>query len=319
MSNRSSHETLKQIADLARAALDAAAAGLEPSSGEGSPELSCIPKMLPSRLQLQAARTATLINPMNAPLLAAASFGGERNDLVDQPLRAAVVTTKYWGPAPRRFTVSFMEPTPADLQARILSHLNAWSKTTGMSFVATGGKGMIRISRGNGGYYSYLGTDVLLIPEHRQTMNLEGFTMNTSEKEYRRVVRHEAGHTLGFPHEHMRRELIARINPTKAYEWFAETSGWDPATVDQQVLRPLDETSLIATPPDQTSIMCYQLPGRITFDGNPILGGNDINDTDYEFAGKIYPKEVGHAAHRHAGNGPVDDWPPSQDVQPPVH
>ena len=44
------------------------------------------------------------------------------------------------------------------------------------------------------------------------------------------------------------------------------------------------------TPPDQTSIMCYQLPGSITRDGRPILGGPDINQTDYAFAGRIYPR-----------------------------
>jgi len=50
----------------------------------------------------------------------------------------------------------------------------------------------------------------------------------------------------------------------------------------------------MATPPDQTSIMCYQLPGLITKDGKPIIGGTDINATDYAFAGKIYPR-LGHA------------------------
>ena len=55
------------------------------------------------------------------------------------------------------------------------------------------------------GYWSYLGTDVLHIPVDQQTMNLQGFTERTPESEYRRVVRHETGHTMGFPHEHMRR------------------------------------------------------------------------------------------------------------------
>jgi hypothetical protein len=80
----------------------------------------------------------------------------------------------------------------------------------------------VRISRG-GGYWSYLGTDILLIPPSQQTMNLEGFTMNMPETEYRRVIRHEAGHTLGFPHEHMRKELIARIDREKAYDYFWHT------------------------------------------------------------------------------------------------
>jgi hypothetical protein len=36
--------------------------------------------------------------------------------------------------------------------------------------------------------------------------------------------------------------------------------------------------------------MCYQIPGSITKDGKPIIGGLDIDDQDYAFAAKIYPK-----------------------------
>ena len=158
------------------------------------------------------------------------------------PLRIAVVTSKYWGPTPRQLTVSFMETTPADLRARIIQHMNAWNASSGLSFVETASGGQVRISRGGGGYWSYLGTDVLLIQKNRQTMNLQGFTMNTPESEYRRVVRHETGHSLGFPHEHMRAELVARIDPQKAYDYFWRTQGWDRQTVDEQVLTPLPDS-----------------------------------------------------------------------------
>jgi hypothetical protein len=187
--------------------------------------------------------------------------------------------------------------------------MNVWTKTACISFVGTNGTGDIRISRGPGGYYSYLGTDVLHIPRNRQTMNLQGFTMNTPESEYKRVVRHETGHTLGFPHEHMRKDLVARIDPAKAYKWFWETYGWDKATVDAQVLTPLSEASLIGTPVDQTSIMCYQLPGLITKDSKPILGGTDINQTDYAFAGRTYPNP------NHMVAAPEEDWAEMEDVE----
>src|SRR6516162_7589600 len=206
-----------------------------------------------------------------------------------------------------------MEATPADLRARILSHMNAWNATSGMSFVETRANGEVRISRGAGGFWSYLGTDILHIPRNRQTMNLEGFTMNTPESEYKRVVRHETGHTLGFPHEHMRKALVAQIDPQKAYEYFLRTQGWDKQTVDQQVLTSLDESSLMGTPVDQNSIMCYQLPGSITKDGQPITGGIDINQTDYDFAGRIYPKPgQGVIVEQH------EEWEPSEDVRDPV-
>ena len=57
-----------------------------------------------------------------------------------------------------------------------------------------------------------------------------------------------------------------------------------------QVLTPIEESSLLGTTPDPRSIMCYQIPGSITKDGKPILGGTDIDQLDYEFAGRLYPK-----------------------------
>ncbi|GGF10286.1 M12 family metallopeptidase [Hymenobacter cavernae] len=280
--------------------------------------LGCGIKQVPERLRVKAAETATRINPVNAPSLAA--LGGDAAAAVSDPQFLTLLTSKYWGPSPRVLTVSFMEATPADLRARIVSHLNAWSKTGCISFRETTGIGQIRISRGAGGYWSYLGTDVLLIPQNKPTMNLQGFTMNTPESEYKRVVRHEAGHTLGFPHEHMRQELISRIDPQKAYAYFWQTQGWNKATVDAQVLTPLKNTEIVGTLADQTSIMCYQLPGSITKDGKPILGGIDINLLDYAYVASIYPKLPFHTSaqhsddHTHMHDHSTEDWSMEEDV-----
>lgn len=281
----------------------------------------CVVRSLPERLLVKAAVTARAVNPVNAPAFEphAAMADGPEGDM---RMRLAVLTTKYWGPQIRRMTVSFMETTPSDLRARIVRHMNAWSACCGISFVETGGTGDVRISRGGGGYWSYLGTDILHIPKNRPTMNLQSFTMSTSDAEFKRVVRHETGHTLGFPHEHMRKTLIDRIDRAKAYAWFLRQYGWDKATVDTQVLTPLSEAQLMGTPADQTSIMCYQLPGAITKDGRPIVGGGDINATDCSFAGKIYPRPgrsvvVGAEDAFEMAPPSQQDWPASED--PEVH
>jgi len=164
---------------------------------------------LPPRLQQKGAELAERLNPANAPLRElAVDSDGE----LESPLRLTLRTTKYWGPTPKAMTVSFMETTAADLRTRIVSHLNAWADYCGITFSETSGTGDVRISRGSGGYWSYLGTDIKLIPVNRQTMNLQGFTMSTPDSEYHRVIRHEAGHTLAFPHEHMRQALVDRID-----------------------------------------------------------------------------------------------------------
>lgn len=69
------------------------------------------------------------------------------------------------------------------------------------------------------------------------------------------------------------------------------------------------DRTIMATPPDQTSIMCYQLTGSITRDGRPITGGIDINNTDCGFAGRIYPR-VGHGVEADL----QDDWSEAEGV-----
>lgn len=304
-------KALTQIAEVAKFATESDDNPEECQDGEldgdsTDEKLVCTPKVMPKNLMLKAAKHAVSINPFNEPEIALMNLAIP--DLEVTPLAIAVVTTKYWGPSPRTLTVSFMESTPADLRRRILGHMNAWSRTGCIRFAETAGTGQVRISRGSGGYYSYLGTDVLLIPRNRQTMNLQGFTMNTPDSEFYRVVRHETGHTLGCPHEHMRRALVARIDPQKAYAYFGgPPNNWSRSMVDQQVLTPLDERSLMATPADQTSIMCYQLPGSITRDGRPILGGRDINQSDYDFIGQVYPK-VSRGFDQDIGQEGADEW-----------
>ncbi len=251
---------------------------------------------LPPHQQIEAARAAVAENPMNAP-------GGveyipapkeDEEAAMPKAFRLALVTSKWWGSGGVRLTVSFLDSPAADLRARIVQHMNAWSQSANVQFVETASGGQVRIARTPGeGYYSYLGTDIRQIPAGQPTMNLDSFTMSTPESEFHRVVRHETGHTLGFPHEHMRRQIVVRIDPAKAIAYFASADGWDAQTVRDQVLTPLEDATLTATPDaDVTSIMCYQLPGTITVDGQPIPGGLDIDASDFALAARLYPRST---------------------------
>jgi hypothetical protein len=312
------HDVLRQIANLASEAIGGDEhtgyeTGEEGGTEQAPPdyEMGCTVKSLPKRLLVKAAQTAVRINPANGVVFGPVGDVAAAADVME-PQRIAVMVAKYWGPSPRQLTVSFMETTAPELRRRIVSHMNAWTRTACISFVETQGSGQVRISRGSGGYWSYLGTDILHIPRNRQTMNLQGFTMSTPESEYKRVVRHETGHTLGFPHEHMRGQLVARLDPEKTYDYFWRTQRWDRATVKAQVLTPLDQASIRGTPnADQDSIMCYQLPASITKDGQPIRGGLDIDPMDYDFAGRIYPK-AGQVVQR-AIVTDVGEWEEAED------
>jgi len=252
----------------------------------------CTPKSLPRPLWLAAAQNAMKVNPLNHPPVH--DWSALAPGFAPTPERIAVLTTKFWHTNGVRLTVSFLDNPPSDLRARILAHMNAWGTRCNVKFTETVSGGQVRIAReDNSGYWSYVGTDILSIAADQPTMNLEGFTMDMPESEFHRVVRHETGHTLGCPHEHMRAELVAKIDPNKAIAFFGATQGWSPDEVRHQVLTPIEASSLLGTPiPDPNSIMCYQIPGTITVDGQPIIGGLDIDEMDFQFMANIYPKTV---------------------------
>lgn len=248
------------------------------------------PRPLPAHQLLAAADLAWEHNPANYPMVGHIALIAPG---VDMPQAIAVLTTKYWGSAQRTLKVSFLEKTTADLSDKILAHMNAWAeKGCGIAFdrAAAGKRGDVRISRDTDGYWSYLGTDLRMIPSGEPTMSLQGFSLDTPTSEYKRVVRHEVGHSLGFPHEHMRKSLVDRLDPAKTVAAFARDYGWTREMVVQQVLTPLDERSLLGTPADKTSIMSYQFAADLTRDGKGIPGGLDINKADAAFAKRIYPK-----------------------------
>ncbi len=253
----------------------------------------CTPRFLPPEKRAEADKIAIEHNPEN------------RRDDADLPPpdpesadRLVVERRVYWGKGRAHLTVGFLDNPPHDLRVRILSHMNAWGETADVKFVESSAEPQVRIARLDSplemsGYWSYLGTDILSIAEDQPTMNLEGFTMDTSDAEFVRVIRHETGHTLGFPHEHMRAELIERLDEEKVIAEFMRTQGWSRQTVINQLLIPLEKSSILGSrAADANSIMCYQIPGSLTTDGLVIPGGTDIGEIDRQIAAKLYPKPV---------------------------
>ncbi len=261
--------------------------------------ITCRPKQLPQDKLIHAARHAVEINPMNhAPVERLQSL---MPGFAPTHMHLAVLIAKYWGPAGVHLSVGFLDNPPMALRRRILAHMNAWNKTANVRFSLSNTSPDVRIARiendpVNDGYWSYVGTQIREIDDGEPTMNLEAFTMSTPDSEFHRVVRHEAGHTLGFEHEHMRRELVKMIDVPKAIAFYKIDQGWSEQEVREQVLTPIEDRSLRGTlHADPNSIMCYQIEGSITKSGKPIIGGLDIDKTDYDFIAKLYPKKLRNA------------------------
>jgi hypothetical protein len=274
------------------------------AAAAGRKFIACTPKFLPKELLPAAAQTAREENPANDPdpkgvielmLVIARKLYPQLEEhelpvLEPEPIHTALLQTAFWG-GPRTLGVYFMDTQESALKSRLLSHFNAWD--CGIVFLESSmGNAEIRVARfPDQGYYSYLGTDCLHIPQGQPTMNLEAFTMQTPESEYRRVARHEPGHTLGFPHEHARPEIVALLNPPAVIAWGALTQGWSEQMVRKQILDPIPNSAIPQrTAPDVKSIMAYEFDGSLTLSGKPIPGGLDIDPSDAAFAAKIYPK-----------------------------
>jgi hypothetical protein len=271
----------------------------------------CVLKSLPPSLIIPASKLAVDVNPLNQPAVAqfAATFRGEESNIVT-PQMIAALTTKYLGPQPRKIPVFFMDNPNQATRTLILKHANSWDCGITYHESFTQNDRGVRLARARSGYWSYLGTDVFMIPYDQATMNLQDFTEFTSLAEYLRVVPHEFGHNKGFPHEHMRKDVLARLHRERTYAYYWRTYGFSKQDVDSQVFVPLEESSIMGTPPDVLSIMCYQFSGECTIDGQPIPGGLTFTKSDLDFARTVYPKSV--------TPGPIEP-PKPVDPQPPVN
>ncbi len=276
-----------------------------PRKAKTAPFIPCGLRQLPAELLVPAAESAKQINPANAPppgvIAALLKLLGdllyrhlkeeERPEIPPEPQYIAMVTSKYWGPAGKVIPTYFMDTQDTTLKNALLAAFNSWGDN--IKWVESSqGNSLARIARQKTGYWSYIGTDYEHIPKNQPTLNLQSWTRNMPASEWLRVPTHESGHARGYPHEHMRKELVAMLDVQKTIDYFGQTQGWSPQEVRDQVLTPLDDATILGTPPDQDSIMCYQLPGSITTNGQPIRGGTQINATDRAFSLKMYPVAV---------------------------
>ena len=98
----------------------------EDAPGESEPFLGCTPVAIPDEFQDRAVEMAAAINPINLAGNAQATTGSRA--FVLPPLAIAGLTSRYWGPQPRRLTGRFMETTPPALMQRTIEQRKAWTR-----------------------------------------------------------------------------------------------------------------------------------------------------------------------------------------------
>ncbi|MFL6237073.1 MAG: peptidase [Thermoanaerobaculia bacterium] len=246
----------------------------------------CVDMELPVELQVEAAERAIVENPSNVPVFRHHPALG----VATSPLTMALVTGKKWKNG-RTLHARFLAGDPV-VQAKVKRHAVEWCDYASLGIVFDDSPNPeIRISFGNSGSWSYIGTDNLSIAPDKPTMNYGWLKPDTPDGEYSRVVLHEFGHALGCIHEHQHPGANIPWDREAAYRYYQRTNGWDRAKVDLNVFQRYDQSQTQFSQFDRNSIMEYPVDESLTL-GNFSIGWNrELSDTDKTFIASSYPKD----------------------------
>ncbi|KAI0478129.1 hypothetical protein F4859DRAFT_520984 [Xylaria cf. heliscus] len=146
----------------------------------------------------------------------------------------------------------------------------------------------VRVTFEKGGSWSVVGSDCLA-RTHGPTMNFGWFADDTPDYEIARTVYHEFGHALGCVHEHQNPVQGIQWDEPKVYDYYAQSMGWDGATVDRNVLTKYTRDATQFSRFDRDSIMLYHFPKELTLNGHFVDPNNVLSPTDIDFIGRMYP------------------------------
>lgn len=234
---------------------------------------------------IAAAIKAIEENPDNAPMQANPGGPGVQPH---EPFAMAAVTAKQWMPG-RTLKVSFVDGNPA-VQNKVESFAKEWEDHANLKLdFGDHADPEIRVSFQQQGSWSYLGTDALVIPDDRATMNYGWLTPASPDDEYSRVVLHEFGHAMACIHEHNHPEAGIPWDREAVYRYYTLTQGWSREDVDNQVLARYDRSVTNFSAYDPTSIMHYAVPNELTVGDFEVGWNRVLSQIDKDFAAVLYP------------------------------
>lgn len=206
----------------------------------------------------------------------------------------ALVRGRLWKPG-TVLKVKFMPPYPIDeLRSRIINAAKQWEKYANLKFdiVNDNETADIRIKVTNSGSsWSYVGTDMKMIPQNQHNMEFGWFDHRTNIKEINRTTIHEFGHAIGCIHEHQNPSAGIPWDLDKLYAYYQRTQGWDRATTYHNVVKTYDKNSTNFSQTDPKSIMMYAIPNELTQGDYSVGWNSELSEMDKLFIETVYPFE----------------------------
>lgn len=214
------------------------------------------------------------------------------NHLTGPLTRGAIEHAKRWQPG-RTLRVYYLDGDPAII-AKVNQIYPEWTEYANINFeVSDDPRSEIRISFREAGSWSYIGTDALLVPSNKPTMNYGWLRRDTSDTEYRRVVLHEFGHALGLIHEHQNPETDIPWNKEAVYNYYSGAPNfWSRAQTDRNLFWTYGREQTQFTEFDKDSIMLYPVEQRFTNGDFEVGWNNELSETDKTFIAEQYPGRV---------------------------
>ena len=202
--------------------------------------------------------------------------------------RMALVRASMWQPGDI-IRIAFMDGD-GGVQQRVRQAAEQWMDYADLRFYFVDDSDAdIRISFGQRGSWSYVGTDCRSIPANQPTMNYGWLTPDSTEDEVSRVVLHEFGHALGCIHEHQNPTGGIKWNKPVVYAYFAgPPNHWSKEQVDHNLFEKYDEDLTVFSGLDPRSIMMYPIDKRFTVDGFEVRLNTDLSETDKRFIRELY-------------------------------
>jgi hypothetical protein len=205
------------------------------------------------------------------------------------PRELALAWERRWQPG-QTLRIRFLDGDRR-LHERVMGYAAAWLEHARLSFeVGRFVDSEIRVSFEGSGYWSAVGTDALLEPDRDgPTLNLGGFTADSSEVHLRRTVLHEFGHAIGCIHEQASPAAKIPWHEERVYAYYRRWQGWDEETTYQNVLVRYSEAGLRFTRHDVRSIMQYPVAPELTIGGFSVPWNDELSELDKSFIAKMYP------------------------------